>query len=92
VGATLPVQAQVMTGENLNPLPQSEGNAQDLQGILPRDGALWLGGVGGDGDIDADGDYNPYEIRSDQLDGQLTGGPQQQLSESSQLRLGISQF
>ncbi|MBE9174602.1 hypothetical protein IQ225_03415 [Synechocystis salina LEGE 06155] len=91
-GSALPVQAQMMTEENLNPLPQSEGSAADLAGILPKDSALWLGGVGGEGDIDAEGDYNPYEIRSDQLDGQLTGMEEQQLLESSQLRLGIGRF
>ncbi|WLT39646.1 hypothetical protein NON20_09390 [Synechocystis sp. B12] len=46
VGSVWPVQAQMMTEENLNPLPQSEGSAADLAGILPKDSALWLGGVG----------------------------------------------
>ncbi|QUS59843.1 hypothetical protein IQE94_16985 [Synechocystis sp. PCC 7339] len=91
-GSAFPVQAQMMTEENLNALPQSEGSAADLAGILPKDSALWLGGVGGEGDIDAEGNYNPYEIRSDQLNGLLTDIEQQQLLESSQLRLGIGSF
>lgn len=91
-GSVLPVQAQMMTEENLNPLPQSEGSAADLAGILPKDSALWLGGVGGEGDIDAEGDYSPYEIRSDQFEGQLTEMEEQQLLESSQLRLGVGRF
>ncbi|MBE9203953.1 hypothetical protein IQ218_11520 [Synechocystis salina LEGE 06099] len=91
-GSALPVQAQMMTEENLNAPPQSEGSAADLAGILPKDSALWLGGVGGEGDVEAQGDYNPYEIRSDQLEGQLTDQEQQQLLESSQLRLGTGSF
>ncbi|AGF53392.1 slr0587 [Synechocystis sp. PCC 6803] len=92
VSSVWPAQAQMMTEENLNPLPQSEGSAADLAGILPKDSALWLGGVGGEGDIDAEGDYSPYEIRSDQFEGQLTEMEEQQLLESSQLRLGVGRF
>ncbi|AIE75177.1 MULTISPECIES: hypothetical protein [unclassified Synechocystis] len=92
VVVNVPVQGQMMTEENLTPLPQSDGNAEDLAGILPRDSALWLGGVGGDGDIDAELDYSPYEIRSEQFNKQLMELEQQQLTERSQLRLGIGQF
>lgn len=34
----------------------------DLVGILFKDSVFWLGGVGGEGDIDVEGDYSFYEI------------------------------
>lgn len=57
------------TVTDLPNLPQSEGNANDLAGTFAKDSAIWLGGVGGDGDIEATTtDDNPYEIRADQRD------------------------
>ncbi|MEB3160639.1 MAG: hypothetical protein VKL20_04175, partial [Synechocystis sp.] len=54
--------AQTVTDvQTLAPLPQSEGNANDLTGTFAKDSAIWLGGVGGEGDIEAtENDDNPY--------------------------------
>ena len=73
----------------LIPLPQSEGNAADLMGTFAKDSAIWLGGVGGDGDIDAtESDENPYQIRAGQSDQNLILLPNAEDPDQTRIRLG----
>ena len=66
LGFTAPALSQVRTKTDLPTLPTSEGSAEHLEGTLAKDGSLWLGGVGGDGDIEATETLeSSYEIRSD---------------------------
>ena len=65
-------QTTMTTVTDLPTLPQAEGNANDLAGTLAKDSALWLGGVGGDGDIEATTTVDdPYEIRTNNNDGAI---------------------
>lgn len=85
-----PTVAQGVTQEQtLTPLPQSEGNAKDLAGTFAKDSALWLGGVGGDGDIDAiDSDENPYEIRSRHATPTVIQSPHRETPAQQRIQLG----
>jgi hypothetical protein len=88
-----PVSAQPLTNHPapITPLPQSEGNASDLTGTFAKDSAIWLGGVGGEGDIEAtDNEDNPYEIRSPQSDNNSIWLPN--LENPYQTRIQLGQF
>ncbi|MGA1621726.1 MAG: hypothetical protein ACO36E_03240 [Synechocystis sp.] len=75
--------------DTLTPLPPSEGTARDLAGTFAKDSALWLGGVGGDGDIEAtDSDENPYEIRSRHATPTVIQSPHRETPAQQRIQLG----
>jgi len=92
VGSNIPsVYAQTVIDNeaNLTPLPQSEGNATDLTGTFAKDSAIWLGGVGGEGDIEAtESEENPYEIRSRQADNNSILLPNAENPDHTRIQLG----
>ncbi len=74
---------------DLTPLPQSQGSANDLTGTFAKDSAIWLGGVGGEGDIEAtESEENPYEIRSRQPDDTIIQAPNAENPDQTRIQLG----
>jgi hypothetical protein len=89
-GSLQSASAQTVTEiQTLTPLPQSEGNARDLTGTFAKDSAIWLGGVGGEGDIEAtESEENPYELRSQPSDNSLILLPDAKKPDQTRIQLG----